>query len=415
MPKEEVSDQISAEKVGRTYPNDPECAVVVNGIVFVSNSDGDTSRLPVERKDEASADGMIDHLCAADQSSIERWYKRLGQYLISCDKTFSRLHIGRNCQSLRLETFPEGYKLFVHKKGSTNNPRKDLYLYGSSSKRCKKFRSPEEFALHLMWLAHGQPRDRNRDNDTHCLCRYCSNNSQRAITKLLRESINRKASKVSKPRLSENVSPGNHLGGSGLNGDDGAWSSPATAAAWASRTKPASQPGGYGTSIVVPELQPINFVNPFMNMYAQFVNLMNSGCLGGMPNVFNPQLLATAVQHLQLPQLEQQQQQPLNFASFANLLIWLHMQRVNLASLGYLGGISNMFHPQLVASTPQRIQLSHQEEELQQQQYEFQFLNSASLSSSPWSPGYFGTIPSLPQILEPQCPQLPLQEQETER
>jgi hypothetical protein len=66
----------------------------------------------------------------------------------------------------KLLKFPEGYTLWLHKKGvETNpaNPRTDAYLYGAPG---TVFRSPMEFVEHAIWLM--------RRKVGRCLCKYCT-------------------------------------------------------------------------------------------------------------------------------------------------------------------------------------------------------------------------------------------------
>lgn len=66
----------------------------------------------------------------------------------------------------KLLKFPEGYTLWLHKKGVETdpaNPRIDAYLYGA---RHTVFRSPMEFVEHAIWLMRGKVGQ--------CLCKYCT-------------------------------------------------------------------------------------------------------------------------------------------------------------------------------------------------------------------------------------------------
>ena len=50
-----------------------------------------------------------------------------------------------------------------------------------------RFRSPEEFAPHAEWLAHGCPMKKNGSRD--CGCQYCSGRKQGKISKDLKDCV----------------------------------------------------------------------------------------------------------------------------------------------------------------------------------------------------------------------------------
>lgn len=92
--------------------------------------------------------------------------------------------------------FPRDYKLFVHMSQDSQAPREDPYLYGVlflvylfrrvfsylksiGSTNVLHFRSPYEFALHLVWLVQGRPL--KPTGETACGCTYCSGVSQTVI------------------------------------------------------------------------------------------------------------------------------------------------------------------------------------------------------------------------------------------
>ncbi|EME40979.1 hypothetical protein DOTSEDRAFT_74509 [Dothistroma septosporum NZE10] len=83
-----------------------------------------------------------------------------------------------------LVSFPENYRLFEHVKkterdgklevknkthAAGGNDRQDAYLYGHPAGRRKRFRSPNDFFPHLLWLS----TDESGDPD-NCSCKLCS-------------------------------------------------------------------------------------------------------------------------------------------------------------------------------------------------------------------------------------------------
>lgn len=70
-----------------------------------------------------------------------------------------------------LNNLPEGYVLWDHSapEGESGlqktGTRTDAYLYGHPAGRTKRFRSPQEFLPHLLWLA--------MDDSKNCECKVC--------------------------------------------------------------------------------------------------------------------------------------------------------------------------------------------------------------------------------------------------
>ncbi|KAF9006127.1 hypothetical protein BDQ17DRAFT_1389700 [Cyathus striatus] len=92
-----------------------------------------------------------------------------------------------------LRDWPDGYRMFDHNKGPVDNPRHDIYLFGSP----KKFRSVNEFIPHAIWLY----RDYKR-TPAACQCKYCAKKTQKEVTSTL--SIFRSTSISSSPIPSAN-------------------------------------------------------------------------------------------------------------------------------------------------------------------------------------------------------------------
>ncbi|GET02786.1 hypothetical protein RCL_jg11749.t1 [Rhizophagus clarus] len=84
------------------------------------------------------------------------WREKLGESMIKSfrDVTFPKAI---------LTDFPKGYKLYAHRKKypKKKEERTDYYLFGRH-----KFRSPNEFYPHLLWLIS--------DKSGQCHCKYCT-------------------------------------------------------------------------------------------------------------------------------------------------------------------------------------------------------------------------------------------------
>ncbi|KZV94584.1 hypothetical protein EXIGLDRAFT_766999 [Exidia glandulosa HHB12029] len=123
-------------------------------------SDGTASRRPDQPP--TPTDGSVNFFrpVSSREPAHARWRHevamRMALHVPSLDK--SKKYI--------LAAFPDDYELFDHTKGSRDNPRHDLYLWGS--KTVTKFRSVNEFVPHAIWLY-------NHNTAANCGCRYCSN------------------------------------------------------------------------------------------------------------------------------------------------------------------------------------------------------------------------------------------------
>jgi hypothetical protein len=114
-----------------------------------------------------------------------------------------------------LRAFPKGYTVWCHTKGTVDdigNARPDWYIYGKHNSHViiyiminlmhhtggrSVFRSPEEFAPHLIWLMTGRK--------TPCICQYCDRSrSQKTITALLYgHSIDQKNAEMDEDEVKE--------------------------------------------------------------------------------------------------------------------------------------------------------------------------------------------------------------------
>jgi len=151
----------------------PHLRLLDNNTIEINKSDAHQTILP-DPETEKVEDGEVDYLAVADEKSKAFWLKRLGTYLM-----FDGRGQWNNCNDqvvYQLSRFPDGYRLYTHKKGDKSTPRKDKYLYGAADK--KVFRSPAEFVLHLKWLALGMPMASGKPQ---CECTYCSGTPQSEI------------------------------------------------------------------------------------------------------------------------------------------------------------------------------------------------------------------------------------------
>lgn len=170
--------------------------VTVNGtFITLHCSDGASSRRP--NKDMSALvkeDGTVDYMqeCTGDDPALNYWKGKIGTFLaeavLGLPEAKGRKYI--------LSRLPQGYRLFLHKKGDRLNPRTDAYLRGSTN--VHSFRSPAEFFFHAKWLLLGcpkpdpfAPRDLDEelfgpplpeDYTDRCGCKYCAGVDQTYIS-----------------------------------------------------------------------------------------------------------------------------------------------------------------------------------------------------------------------------------------
>ncbi|KAH9832198.1 uncharacterized protein C8Q71DRAFT_265888 [Rhodofomes roseus] len=144
------------------------------GIVLEDDTtDGDPYRKIKDTLDERDEHGNINQFVVADAETRRHWLRRLG--LIAA-KQMLKEDLRRQGDRLRgpidqaaIADFPKDYELYLHKTQRAYDPRKDVYLFGS--RNVTVFRSPAEFAEHLIWLMSGSPLKSNGKPD--CDCVYC--------------------------------------------------------------------------------------------------------------------------------------------------------------------------------------------------------------------------------------------------
>ncbi|CAG8520168.1 44279_t:CDS:2 [Gigaspora margarita] len=95
---------------------------------------------------------------------MQLYLTKLGEDLAKVLRKDSGIRIGNST----LTRLPDGYRLFEHIKQNkeSGEVRKDTYLFGGGVNSNLKFRSPNEFIDHLLWLAS--------DKTSSCDCKYCN-------------------------------------------------------------------------------------------------------------------------------------------------------------------------------------------------------------------------------------------------
>ncbi|KAJ7091415.1 hypothetical protein B0H15DRAFT_906443 [Mycena belliarum] len=130
-------------------------------------SDGDSSLWPTNTTRQVDEEGCVNYMqhVGLDEPLSVKWRVGVGDAISVALKLQSGSpHV--------LSDFPSGYRMFDHHKGKADNPRHDVYLFGSDSKA--RFRSVPEFIPHALWL-FGNGSDQ-------CKCKYCTKKPQREIT-----------------------------------------------------------------------------------------------------------------------------------------------------------------------------------------------------------------------------------------
>ncbi|CAG8546631.1 13792_t:CDS:2 [Acaulospora morrowiae] len=128
--------------------------------------DDEIAQAPENTNSEPGADGLVNYyqLLEIDDPKNILWRKKLGKGLADFLKSSDRID-EIPPESAILKNLPPGYLLYEHRKqNSSGGMRTDTYLYGKH-----RFRSPNEFMLHLFWLAS--------DKSEHCKCKYCGSSS----------------------------------------------------------------------------------------------------------------------------------------------------------------------------------------------------------------------------------------------
>ncbi|CAG8637973.1 8121_t:CDS:2 [Cetraspora pellucida] len=139
--------------------------VTITGIE-VTYSDGSPSRWPTEITPRQDGYGNISYY----RPIIEPSDKKLQLYLTKLGEALAKVlykDSGIEVSNSVLTQLPNGYKLFEHIKQQhkSGDIRKDTYLFGGGVDSGIKFRSPNEFIDHLLWLAS--------DKTSPCTCKYC--------------------------------------------------------------------------------------------------------------------------------------------------------------------------------------------------------------------------------------------------
>jgi len=106
-------------------------------------SDGDPRGWPSSTTRIIDSDGHVNFMQyeEIDAPAATRWRVAVGQGAaialglpgVLCDPHFSRRcssHISSVGPTYVLKSWPDGYRLYDHHKGSADNPRHDLYMFG---------------------------------------------------------------------------------------------------------------------------------------------------------------------------------------------------------------------------------------------------------------------------------------------
>ncbi|KAH0836747.1 hypothetical protein J3R83DRAFT_8483 [Lanmaoa asiatica] len=133
-------------------------------------SDGDESQWPTNTTRVVDSEAHVNYMrpVPIDESLSIKWRCEVGASLA----LQLRKPVG---PSYVLRSWPAGYQMFDHNKGSANAPRHDAYLIGS--RHAKRFRSVPEFIPHALWLLTDPSLVRS-----NCNCKYCNKKPQREIT-----------------------------------------------------------------------------------------------------------------------------------------------------------------------------------------------------------------------------------------
>jgi len=158
-----------------------------------ATTDATAARYPSTERKELDKDGGINCYQIADDKAIQEWKQELGEFVAEHVVKPAVLARGQKWTSQimksTLVSFPEDYQLFVHLKGDRHAPRKDYYLFGS--KHVSRFRSPNEFKLHLLWLMEGQAK--TSSGKRCCKCVWCDPDAKQS-------DINRRIASLHQPQ-----------------------------------------------------------------------------------------------------------------------------------------------------------------------------------------------------------------------
>ncbi|EIN11838.1 hypothetical protein PUNSTDRAFT_119065 [Punctularia strigosozonata HHB-11173 SS5] len=145
-----------------------------NSGIIINRTDASADRWPKQVKEPAPSGlpstASTNHFEVAVGTPQEsHWKRAIGKFLAK--QVLIPAGYAVKADRCVLISFPEGYKLFTHKKGDNYDWRTDCYLCGSLT--VNRFRSPAEFFFHAKWLAEGKPT--TSSGRTTCQCTYCDN------------------------------------------------------------------------------------------------------------------------------------------------------------------------------------------------------------------------------------------------
>ncbi|GAA5965907.1 hypothetical protein JCM21900_006037 [Sporobolomyces salmonicolor] len=174
-------------------------------------SDGDERRWPpvAERQPNHKRDGReFWYECMPkDQARHKYFLEKVGEE-VAKKLGLMKTTAGGKQEHWILDSLPKNHLYTVHHcTTSSNQPRNDVYVYGSSA--TMRFRTPNEFAPHMYWLlVHGP------DDGIRCECKYCTGKKQGDVNRHLGLADGRSSSaapevkKKDKERLGERAKRG---------------------------------------------------------------------------------------------------------------------------------------------------------------------------------------------------------------
>ncbi|KAI0065736.1 hypothetical protein BV25DRAFT_1897846 [Artomyces pyxidatus] len=183
QPNPDAPSMRAAQTTRGGYSYDHPLYRVEENVITLKVSDGDRNFVPSDEwRRRKVKDGRVSYYypVSPDHHIFKRWLEVLGGMLAKhvLDKGPSP-----GQPNWTLSDFPKGYSLWFHKNGfvaDERNARLDPYLHGCRT--VHQFRSPMEFAEHIIWLMRGQRGT--------CACIYCTpGQTQKQITDRLRGRI----------------------------------------------------------------------------------------------------------------------------------------------------------------------------------------------------------------------------------
>ncbi|RXW23895.1 hypothetical protein EST38_g1976 [Candolleomyces aberdarensis] len=188
----------------RNATGNPNLRIPANPVyIDFPRTDGDPRTWPTNIQYAEDNEGQINWMkeLELDHPIAIKWRLVVGKALA--------MDMGREpADSAVLRNWPTHYKMYDHHKGpARGNVRHDIYLYGPQSRR---FRSPNEFVAHALWLC----RDPTMDTK-NCFCKYCKKIPQKIISSALDSIIQTTPSQANMSPTPSQAAPNATAGPSG--------------------------------------------------------------------------------------------------------------------------------------------------------------------------------------------------------